>query len=46
MPVVADTDLVARFGDSYRAYMERTGRFVPSMPNRRDAAASVQPGSR
>ena len=30
--------LLARFGDSYRAYMERTGRFLPRMrANRRDA---------
>jgi len=24
-----ETNLLARFGDSYRAYMERSGRFVP-----------------
>jgi protein-S-isoprenylcysteine O-methyltransferase Ste14 len=24
-----EENLVARFGDSYRAYMERTGRFLP-----------------
>ena len=30
--------LLARFGDSYRTYMERTGRFLPRMrANRRDA---------
>ena len=23
--------LVARFGDSYREYMQRTGRFVPNL---------------
>lgn len=27
--------LVARFGDSYRAYMERTGRFLPGIGPRR-----------
>jgi protein-S-isoprenylcysteine O-methyltransferase Ste14 len=26
---VEERNLVARFGDSYRAYMERTGRFLP-----------------
>lgn len=31
-------NLVARFGDSYRAYMERTGRFLPRIAaNRRGA---------
>ena len=33
-----EENLVARFGDNYRAYMERTGRFVPRQTtNRRDA---------
>jgi protein-S-isoprenylcysteine O-methyltransferase Ste14 len=33
-----EENLVARFGDSYRAYMKRTGRFVPRIrTNRRDA---------
>jgi protein-S-isoprenylcysteine O-methyltransferase Ste14 len=33
-----EENMVARFGDNYRAYMERTGRFVPRMTaNRRDA---------
>lgn len=33
-----EENLVARFGDSYRAYMERTGRFVPRITaNRRGA---------
>jgi protein-S-isoprenylcysteine O-methyltransferase Ste14 len=26
---IEEANLVARFGDSYRAYMKRTGRFVP-----------------
>jgi protein-S-isoprenylcysteine O-methyltransferase Ste14 len=26
-----ETNLVARFGDSYRSYMKRTGRFVPKI---------------
>ena len=26
-----EANLVARFGDSYRQYMERTGRFVPKL---------------
>jgi protein-S-isoprenylcysteine O-methyltransferase Ste14 len=26
-----EANLVARFGDSYRQYMERTGRFVPRL---------------
>jgi len=33
-----EENLVARFGDSYRAYMERTGRFLPRIAaNRRGA---------
>ena len=33
-----EKNLVARFGDSYRAYMERTGRFLPRISaNRRGA---------
>jgi|SoiMethySBSTD1v2_1073268.scaffolds.fasta_scaffold1346494_1 protein-S-isoprenylcysteine O-methyltransferase Ste14 len=33
-----EDNLVARFGDSYRTYMERTGRFVPRIgANRRGA---------
>lgn len=33
-----EDNLVARFGDSYRAYMERTGRFLPRVAaNRRGA---------
>jgi protein-S-isoprenylcysteine O-methyltransferase Ste14 len=33
-----EENLVARFGDSYRAYMERTGRFLPRITaNRRGA---------
>jgi protein-S-isoprenylcysteine O-methyltransferase Ste14 len=32
-----EENMLARFGDNYRAYMERTGRFVPRMTaNRRD----------
>ena len=27
--------LLARFGESYRAYMERTGRFLPRLPGHR-----------
>jgi protein-S-isoprenylcysteine O-methyltransferase Ste14 len=27
-----EENLLARFGDSYRTYMERTGRFLPRMP--------------
>jgi protein-S-isoprenylcysteine O-methyltransferase Ste14 len=26
---IEEANLVARFGDSYRTYMERTGRFLP-----------------
>ena len=26
-----EENLLARFGDAYRAYMERTGRFLPKM---------------
>ena len=26
-----EENLVARFGDSYRAYMKRTGRFLPGI---------------
>ena len=26
---IEEANLVARFGDSYRAYMQRTGRFLP-----------------
>jgi protein-S-isoprenylcysteine O-methyltransferase Ste14 len=33
-----EENLMARFGDSYRAYMERTGRFLPRITaNRRSA---------
>jgi protein-S-isoprenylcysteine O-methyltransferase Ste14 len=33
-----EDNLVARFGDSYRTYMERTGRFLPRIgANRRGA---------
>jgi protein-S-isoprenylcysteine O-methyltransferase Ste14 len=28
---IEEENLVARFGDSYRTYMERTGRFLPRM---------------
>lgn len=28
---IEEANLVARFGDSYRAYMKRTGRFVPKI---------------
>jgi protein-S-isoprenylcysteine O-methyltransferase Ste14 len=28
---VEEENLVARFGESYRSYMERTGRFLPRM---------------
>ena len=32
-----EANLVARFGDSYRTYMERTGRFLPRIgANRRE----------
>ena len=35
---VEEENLVARFGDGYRGYMERTGRFFPrSLTNRRGA---------
>ena len=35
---IEEENLVARFGDSYRTYMERTGRFLPRVgANRRDA---------
>jgi protein-S-isoprenylcysteine O-methyltransferase Ste14 len=30
--------LLGRFGDSYRAYMERTGRFVPKIRANRHGA--------
>jgi len=33
-----EENLVARFGDSYRAYMERTGRFVPRIGAHRRGA--------
>ena len=34
-----EENLVARFGDSYRAYMEQTGRFLPRIrANRRGAS--------
>jgi protein-S-isoprenylcysteine O-methyltransferase Ste14 len=26
---IEEANLVARFGDSYRTYMDRTGRFLP-----------------
>jgi protein-S-isoprenylcysteine O-methyltransferase Ste14 len=26
-----EANLVARFGDEYRAYMQRTGRFLPKL---------------
>ena len=33
-----EEQLLARFGDSYRGYVEGTGRFLPRMgANRRDA---------
>jgi protein-S-isoprenylcysteine O-methyltransferase Ste14 len=33
-----EKNLVVRFGDSYRTYMERTGRFLPRIgANRRGA---------
>lgn len=32
-----EENLLARFGDSYRAYMKRTGQFVPRMGANRDA---------
>lgn len=31
---IEEANLVARFGDSYRAYMKRTGRFVPKIGTR------------
>ena len=31
---IEEEKLVARFGDSYRSYMTRTGRFVPRLVNR------------
>jgi protein-S-isoprenylcysteine O-methyltransferase Ste14 len=35
---IEEANLVARFGDSYRTYMERTGRFLPRIgANRRGA---------
>ena len=35
---IEEANLVARFGDSYRTYMERTGRFLPRIgANRRSA---------
>jgi protein-S-isoprenylcysteine O-methyltransferase Ste14 len=33
-----ERNLVARFGDSYRAYMERTGRFLPKITSNRRSA--------
>jgi len=30
--------LLGRFGDSYRAYMERTGRFLPKIRAKRHGA--------
>jgi protein-S-isoprenylcysteine O-methyltransferase Ste14 len=33
-----EKNLVARFGDSYRAYMERTGRFLPRVGANRGGA--------
>jgi protein-S-isoprenylcysteine O-methyltransferase Ste14 len=33
-----EENLVARFGDSYRAYMERTGRFLPRIATKRRSA--------
>ena len=30
-----ETNLIKRFGDDYRAYMDRTGRFVPRLRRRR-----------
>jgi protein-S-isoprenylcysteine O-methyltransferase Ste14 len=33
-----EENLVARFGDSYRAYMERTGRFLPRIAAHRRGA--------
>jgi protein-S-isoprenylcysteine O-methyltransferase Ste14 len=33
-----EENLVARFGDSYRAYMERTGRFLPRITANRHGA--------
>lgn len=32
---IEEENLVARFGDAYRAYMEQTGRFFPRSPVRR-----------
>ena len=29
-----EANLIARFGDGYRAYVERTGRFVPRLSRR------------
>jgi protein-S-isoprenylcysteine O-methyltransferase Ste14 len=26
-----EANLIARFGDEYRAYMQRTGRFLPKL---------------
>jgi protein-S-isoprenylcysteine O-methyltransferase Ste14 len=35
---IEEANLVARFGDSYRTYMDRTGRFLPRIgANRRGA---------
>lgn len=35
---IEEENLVARFGDAYRAYMEQTGRFFPRSPARRNRA--------
>jgi protein-S-isoprenylcysteine O-methyltransferase Ste14 len=34
-----ETFLIARFGDQYRTYMKRVGRFFPRLGSRRDRAA-------
>jgi protein-S-isoprenylcysteine O-methyltransferase Ste14 len=32
-----EENLIARFGDDYRRYRERTGRFVPRLSRRSDS---------
>ncbi len=39
-----EENLLARFGDAYRAYMERTGRFLPSNSARRSGTKPDQLG--
>ncbi len=38
-----EENLIARFGDSYRDYMARTGRFLPRLSAQRRGADAAQP---